>query len=122
MARLGQLRQGLLELHKTLLNLERAEYEQTWGPVATPARFFELVTTHPAFKWLRSLSELIISLDELADKPDPTANLPDLLLYTKALLTPNESGNEFARKYQAALQKHPGVAVAHGHVMQALKD
>src|SRR5690349_20943865 len=57
------LRVTLLKLHKTLLDMERREYERTNGHVST-GELFRLVIDHEQFAWLHNLSEFVVRLDE----------------------------------------------------------
>jgi hypothetical protein len=116
------LRDGLLELHTALLTYQKHEYEQDNQKITTPVQYFQLVTSDPAFAWLRSLSELIVGLDEMCDHPEKATEekVQNLFDYTKKLLTPVEGGGEFAEKYHAAIQKNPAVALRHGETLKLL--
>src|SRR5215218_4190272 len=70
---LKQLRQGLLRLHKTLLDLERRGYERARGRIGNSYEFLQLVLKDPWFDWLHRLSELIVQIDETLD---PNAETP----------------------------------------------
>src|ERR1700758_5494320 len=61
--KLGALRLPLLRLHKTLLDMERREYERVNGHVST-GELFRLVIDHEQFAWLHNLSEFVVRLDE----------------------------------------------------------
>ena len=77
----------------------------------------------PNFAWLRRLSELVVSIDELLDSKEPVApeKFADVLAYCKTLLKPNEQGSQFEKNYYQALHHDPAVAVIHGKVQAALK-
>src|SRR5881394_1206041 len=68
---LQALRDALLKLHKALIDSERIGYEQTFGPITSPANFLRLLTQDPWFAWLRPLSGFITSLDETLDAKEP---------------------------------------------------
>ena len=53
--KLVALRQALLHLHKSLLDMERREYEKTHGGVTT-GELFRLVVDAPLFAWLHNFS------------------------------------------------------------------
>lgn len=121
--RLRQLRHGLLRLHKILLDTERESYEQIHG--AVPAgKMLNLVIGDPQFAWLHAISELIVRIDEMFDAKEPAtwADAEALLAQAGELLKPSETGNEFAQKYFAALQKDPDVVLAHRDVSQFLSN
>ena len=118
---LSELRRVLLRLHKTLLDTERAAYEQANGSV-TSGELLQLVINHEQFAWLHSISELIVKIDELldADEPVKTSEAQSLLAEARSLLKPSETGDEFARKYFAAFQSDPDAVLAHREVMRIL--
>jgi hypothetical protein len=119
--RLRDLRRGLLHLHKALLEAERATYEQSMGRVSS-GELLQLVLNHERFAWLRYISELIVRIDEMLDADEPVTDddAGSLLAEARALLKPAEDGNEFARKYFAALQKEPDAVLAHRGVVKLL--
>src|SRR5215216_7795988 len=93
------LRQGLLRLHKTLLDLERRDFERARGRISNSYEFLQLVLKDPWFDWLHRLSELIVQIDETLDPnsetPATEADATALLERAKALLAPAETGSEF---------------------------
>ena len=83
-ARLTAVRHGLLELHKALLDAERERYERTHGKV-TAGKMLQLAFQDPQFAWLRSMSELIVRIDELLDNMrHVTENLKEFTATIKA--------------------------------------
>src|SRR5262245_39878792 len=72
--RLQSLREALLGLHKTLVDSERVNYEQTFGPIPSANRFLQLLTGDPWFAWLHSLSQLIVAMDEVMDGEKPATS------------------------------------------------
>jgi len=109
-------------LHKTLLDYERDAFEREQGKIGNSYEFLNLVMSDPWFAWLRRLSELIVEMDELlASRESPRETTGAALLsQSKILLTPLESGDEFQRKYFAAMQESPEVVLAHGEFAKAL--
>jgi hypothetical protein len=121
-ARLAAVRLGLLELHKALLDAERAKYEQIHGKV-TAGTMLQLAFSNAQFAWLRSLSELIVKIDELLEAKEATdSDRENLLATARTLLTTSGQSTTFAREYDAALQRDPHIVVLHGRVAQALRD
>lgn len=120
--RLTELRNGLLRLHKTLLDSERAVYERDVARIASAGELLGLVMHDPWFAWLHELSELVVAIDEtLAEEEEATAaDAGRLLDQARALLAPAETGAGFARRYFEALQRDPDVVVAHGATMKLL--
>jgi len=116
--RLEETREGLLTLHKALVDSERITYEQTVGRIQSPNHFLQLLTTDPWFAWLQPLSQLIVSMDEAMDAKEPlTAAVVDAIVKEAGrLLTPSESGEGFSHHYFDALQRDPDVVLAHREV------
>ena len=119
MDQLNTVRLRLLELHRVLLAVEREDFERLHGRV-TGAAFLQALTGDPAFAWLRPLTALIVTLDEMLEAELAEADRVDGITRIRALLTPDENGNEFQRRYADALQLSPHVLLAHGAVMKAL--
>ena len=124
---LKQLRQGLLRVHKILLELERTGYERARGRISNSYEFLQLVLKDPWFDWLHRLSELIVQIDETLDTvgSDTPASENDalaLIARAKLLLAPSESGNEFQKNYFLALQQSPDVVLLHSEVTRLLGD
>lgn len=121
-ARLGELRARLLHLHKTLLEMERQEYEKRFGRVST-GELLQLVINHAQFAWLRIISALVVEIDEVLNGEEPanSSDFADLLTQARLLFT--SPGNEdFKTKYQAALQHEPAVVMAHAAVIERLRQ
>ena len=118
---LMSLRRALLHLHKALLDDERLAYERVYGQVSS-GELLQLVINHEQFAWLHSISELIVSIDEMLDAEEPatSADVESLLTQTRALLKPSEVGTDFERKYYAALQRDPDIVLAHRDVTKIL--
>jgi hypothetical protein len=118
---LRPVRQALLELHKGLIDSEREQYELAHGRVP-PAELLQLLLGDPQFAWLRSISELIVKIDEMseADEPPTPEQADDVLGLVRRLLTQTDTRSEFARRYADTLQRQPALVVIHGRVMQAL--
>ena len=118
------LRQGLLRLHKTLLELERRDFERARGRIANSYEFLQLVLKDPWFDWLHRLSELIVQIDETLDThsetPATEADASALIERAKTLLAPSETGTEFKKNYFLALQQSPDVVLLHSDVMKLL--
>ena len=119
------LRQGLLRLHKLLLDLERRDFERAHGRISNSYEFLQLVLKDPWFDWLHRLSELIVQIDENLDthdteKPATEADASALIDRAKTLLAPAETGTEFQKNYFLALQQSPDVVLLHSEIMRVL--
>lgn len=132
---LRQVRQTLLDLHKALIERERAAYEKGHGAV-TAGEMLQLLIRDAAFSWLHPISELIVRVDELIsnanDRRRPTparpAMTPDqinaeaqmLLVETRELLTAGDAPGGFRQHYDAVLKADPAIVAMHRAVMSAL--
>lgn len=114
----SQLRDALLALHKTLIDSERVGYEETFGAISSPNEFLRLLLNDPWFTWLRPLSGFVSALDEALDDKEPMTveQAGRFVVEAKALLTPSEQGEGFARHYFIAIQRDPDVVLAHANV------
>jgi hypothetical protein len=119
---LENLRQSILDLHKTLIDSERAAYEETFGPIESQNKFLQLLISDPWFAWLHPLSELVVVMDEAMDGDEPiTADrVMRFREQTKALLKASEEGQGFERSYFEALQREPDVVMAHAEVAKRM--
>jgi hypothetical protein len=118
---LRELRVGLLRLHKVLLEMERADFERDFGRLNS-GELLQLVINHPQFAWLRSISALVVQIDEMleADEPSTTNDFQKLITQARLLLG-SPADKHFSDKYQAALQREPAVVMAHAEVMKLLR-
>ncbi len=118
--RLTGLRNGLLRLHKSLLDSERAAYERDVARITSAGQFLGLLLDDPWFAWLRELSQFIVLVDETLDLEEPAtpADAERLIVQARQLVSPGEQGNSFARRYFEALQRDPAVVLAHGDMMK----
>ncbi len=120
--RLTDLRNGLLGLHKTLLDSERAVYERDIARISSTGELLKLVLYDPWFAWLHELSEFVVLIDEILDAEEPPTSLDAERLIAQAgdLLAPRESGIGFAKRYFEALQRDPDVVLAHGRMRKLM--
>lgn len=118
---MNDLRLKLLRLHKILLDMERIQYEQVRGHVSR-GELLQLVISNEQFAWLHQLSELIVQIDDLlqSDEPVTADAIAALAADVRLLLTPDEWGDDFAMKYDAAFQRNPDVVLAHADVVALL--
>jgi hypothetical protein len=117
---LQELGRSMLHLHKTLLEMERANFERLFGGV-TRGELLQLVINHAQFAWLRLISALVVQLDEMlsAEEPATMNDVQNLLAQARSLFT-SSADDVFREKYQAALQREPAVVMAHSEVTNLL--
>lgn len=115
--KLVALREALLRIHKSLLEMERRAYEKEHGKV-TAGELFRLVVDDPQFSWLHNISEFVVRIDEaLASDEDVTATDSHIAIsLARKIFTPSESGDGFQKKYFDAIQKDPSVVMEHAQL------
>lgn len=144
-ALLIELRRLLLQLHKTLIDWQRTDYERLHGRLQT-TQLLQVIFNDPAFAWLRTMSGLIVRIDEAleAKPPDPPSRPEDaparsrrssladrraeadvsetgpLVAQARELVAP-EAGTFYGQRYFAALQELPEAVLAHRDLITLLK-
>lgn len=117
---LKEARHGLLKLHKILLDQEKVNYEMTWGKIGSVGEYLNLVMHDSWFAWLRSMSQLIVEIDEAFDADEPvTGEIVNTLAgQIRELLASGDETKEFTIKYQAALQQSETAILEHAEIMK----
>ncbi|MGY2892611.1 hypothetical protein [Deinococcus sp. UYEF24] len=64
---LNALASALRHFHSALLDVAKSEYEFSQGHIDGPFALYSLVMNHESFQWLRPLSGLMATLDEVTD-------------------------------------------------------
>lgn len=119
-ARLAELRPALLDLHKTLLDWQRAEYEREHGR-QSGSEMLQLLLSHPQFEWLRAISALVVRIDEeLEADASPAGELEALVDTVRATVSVRDVLSPFGQRYEAALQDSPDAIFAHKRVTAIL--
>ena len=120
-AMLVELRNLLLQLHKTLIDWQRADYERVHGRLQT-TQLLNVLFNDASFAWLRSMSGLIVRIDETlaAKTPDAETGTGPLVAGARELVAP-EAGTAYAQRYHAALQELPDAVLAHRDLVTLLK-
>ena len=115
--KLVTLRLTLLRLHKTLLEMERRDYERINGHVST-GELFRLVIDHEQFAWLHNLSEFVVRLDEIlaGETPVTSEDTHSAIMLARKMFAPSESGDAFQKRYFAAIQRDPAVVMEHAEL------
>ncbi len=125
---LRELRAALLHLHKTLIDWQREEYELDHGAMPT-TQLLQVVLTDDAFAWLRSMSGLIVRIDEALEDgpqappkggPSEATAVGPLIAQARELASP-QAGSVYAGRYHAALQELPEAVLAHRDLVTLLK-
>lgn len=114
MENLKEIRNELLNLHKTLMNIERANYEAEFGKVSN-MQLLNLLFENHNFIWLREISSLVAEIDELfASKEGINLKIRDeLFTKSQSLFDESEENKGFKTKYQANLNTESSVGEHH---------
>jgi hypothetical protein len=123
-SRVKETRDGLLRLHKSLLDSERAAYEKDVERITSTGQYLQLVLDDPFFQWLRELSQLVVLMDEALDAKEPPAadaELERLMSQAQAIVVPDEEGTGFARRYFEVLQRDPAAVLAHRDMLRLMR-
>ena len=117
------LREALLRLHKSLLDMERRDYEKQHGLV-TAGELFRLVVDDPQFSWLHNISEFVVRIDEaLASQTGVTESDSHVAVsLARKIFAPSESGDGFQKKYFDAIQKDPAVVMEHAALVRLFSN
>jgi len=115
--KLVALREALLQIHKSLLEMERRAYEKEHGKV-TAGELFRLVVDDPQFSWLHNISEFVVRIDEALSSEEGVNNTDSHVAISLArkIFAPSESGDGFQKKYFDAIQKDPSVVMEHAQL------
>jgi len=117
--KLVALREALLQLHKTLLEMERREYQKVHGSVL-PGELFRLVVDDPQFSWLHNISEFVVRIDEAlaAEAEIAPEDTRGAISLARKIFAPTETGDGFQKKYFDAIQKDPAVVMEHAELVR----
>jgi hypothetical protein len=121
--KLISLRLALLKLHKTLLDMERRDYEREHGHVNT-GELFRLVVDHTQFSWLHNISEFVVRIDETLAAKEPVTPEYTSVAFSLArkMFVPTESGDAFQKKYFEAIQRDPAVVIEHAELARLFSN
>jgi hypothetical protein len=121
--KLVALRLTLLRLHKTLLDMERRDYERVNGHVST-GELFRLVIDHEQFAWLHNISEFVVRLDEAlaAETPVTPDDTHGAIMLARKMFAPSESGDAFQKRYFDAIQRDPAVVIEHAELARLFSN
>jgi hypothetical protein len=117
------LRLALLRVHKTLLEMERRDYERANGKV-TVGELFRLVIDHQQFGWLHNISEFVVRLDETlaGENPVTPEDVRTAISLASKMFAPSESGDAFQKKYYDAIQLDPAVVIDHAELARLFNN
>ncbi len=95
-ANLKGIRDRFLKFHKILMDKDRAAYEREFGVLAA-GKFLEMLLNDERFAWLRTISILIVRIDEAFDLDDGMSSEMIEGFYTEMRDMFDESSEEYAQ-------------------------
>jgi hypothetical protein len=112
----------LLKLHKSLIDFERAAYEQSHGEM-NAGQFLNALLDDQFFSWLRKFSMLIVEIDEMFDLNDGISAEMTVssLQKIRELIDTASPDQDFRARYRNALQSDPETAGVHAQLQGLLK-
>jgi hypothetical protein len=112
-----ELRLALLRVHKTMIEMERREYQKENGFVNS-GELFRLVVDHPQFAWLHNISEFVVRIDETLSAKEPVTPeyTSSAISLARKMFVPTQSGDAFQKKYFDAIQTDPAVVIDHAEL------
>jgi hypothetical protein len=119
---LGQISAAMARIHKTILENEIELREIKTMKSLGPNERLQILLNDPEFAWLRMLSGLMSTLDEVYFQKEPiqseqVANLKKSV--NELLIQPSDS--VFSKKYRSLLPVVPDLMLHHGLLRQALQ-
>lgn len=123
MENLRKVRNELLSLHKTLLDIEKERYESEFGKT-TPNDLLQLLFNNAEFTWLRTISVLIVEIDEMfASKSGIDKDLAAALIKkAENLMDESDQFKEFKERYRVHLEIESKVSGHHETIQNLLKE
>lgn len=112
----------LLQLHKLLVDNERAAFEKINGQM-TSGQFLNFLINEKDFDWLKRFSDLIVEIDEMFDLDDGASAemIETQFLKMKNLVELNSADDEFKSKYKGVLQNNSEIDAKHRQLSRFLE-
>lgn len=117
---LPELIEALCQLHYSLVEVTRMEYERDHSLTLTPVELLHRLVHEPFFQWLRPLSELIIDLHAATSQANADMALDARSARREVENFLSATNFDFWQFYEQHENK-PRVAMAFGTVRQALQ-
>jgi hypothetical protein len=115
--RLKNARNHLLDLHKLLIDSEKAILERD-GSSITPGQFLGLLMNDEKFEWLRSISRLVVRIDESFELDDgmPEELLGKLSSEVLLLVDESDENEQFKQRIEVSLMVMPEAKAKRDHI------
>ncbi len=121
--RLNALAQTLRHFHSALLDHTKSNYEFLHGKIASPFTLYTLVTSDANFQWLRPLSALMATLDEVIDQKNTSLterHLQDIRQAYNLLFSQTDTRFSAFREGYEQAKELPAVKQAYQQVQELL--
>ncbi|WP_244108611.1 hypothetical protein [Burkholderia anthina] len=117
----ARIRTALLDLHRTLVELERREYEKVYGHQSA-GDFLQVMAFDDSMKWLEPLSRLIVMLDEALDQQGELELTPTVVVARarELLKLDRESTDAFVTRYLHHFDSSADLAVDHTALLKLI--
>lgn len=106
----AELLQALTDFHRALIERSRRDYELDIGRALSPSEQLQLLLTNPEFAWLRPLSSLIVTLDDLPGESERANEVWRVVLAHDSPLW---------QRYSQTLATDSQLAIAYGRLREA---
>jgi hypothetical protein len=117
-AALRETSKQLIALHRHLIHAAKEDYTFATGATPAPAELLRLLTDDPFFAWLKPMTELIVTIDEMARVDFEPAEAREIGRRVTAMFDATEG--EFASHYVPILQREVDVTIAHAALRKLL--
>lgn len=116
--RLVEVRRGLLRLHKTLIDSERAVYEREHGALSN-GQFLQALLEEPFFQWMRPFSGLLVEIDEALHAPEALTDsgARAYIEQVRGLVAAPQPG-----RYEEVVRRDTDVLLAHVELTGRISD
>ncbi len=120
---LKESRLQLLRLHKSLVDIERAEFEKVNGRI-TSGQFLNLLLNEESLQWLRKFSTLIVDIDEMLDLDDGYSEemVEKHLSEMRKIVDAQTPDEEFNDKYRIFIENNFEIASKNSEIKTLLAD
>lgn len=118
---LKEARFGTLNLHKSLIDIERETFEQKNGRL-TSGQFLQVLLNDENFSWLRKFSMLIVEIDEMFDLDDGYTDemIEKHFLQFIEMFEFKTADRDFNFKFRESVQNNSGIKTKYGEVTNLL--
>jgi hypothetical protein len=118
---LGQISSAMARIHKTIMENEMELRETKSTKPLGPNERLQVLLNDPDFAWLRVLSQLMSTVDEVYFQKEPIlVEQVDRLKKSVSELLIQPSEAPFSKKYRSLIPVVPDLMVHHGLLKQAL--